>query len=421
MKIALTRSSYSSLVLLLALGVNCSKPREKAEAAPTATAVEAKTPAAMRIPLSLTLSDTELALADRLASNVEGDRWMFEEEALGDPKNAPVFAYLVATDARPEVVAAALRGLLHALSKAPAGSEEQPLSKSDLTLVLQDSVKSPHPRVQSRALDLAQTLLRREPGGPLVESILAALPGTSTAPAQYELLDTLAVLPPAQKRTALDRFVPLTSNLEPFVFARLLEELTAAWRSASPPPSLIDTAVGATRHADATVRGRATEFLGAVGRGLPQAEAAVLARFEDESPYVLAQAATASARMRVLPAAHSLVKLLDDDRADRIEGTTWKTPEGSTGRRMHGGPSSKSTVSQAAFQALAALSGGALKPEPPQPGEADGGHARNVKAAKAWYAKEKGSLPKADQLASTTASKPAPKGEGAPAPATTTP
>jgi hypothetical protein len=146
------------------------------------------------------------------------------------------------------------------------------------------------------------------------------------------------------------------------------------------------------------------EFLGTVGRDRPDVAKAVLETFADESPYVLAQAAIASARLKTRPAVHPLAKLLDDDRTDRTESAPWRTPDGTTGRRVHGGPSRNSTVSQAAFQAMAALSDGGLVP---QPAEADPAatHASNVKAAKAWYAKAKRGIPTSVEVA--TAAPPA--------------
>jgi hypothetical protein len=194
--------------------------------------------------------------------------------------------------------------------------------------------------------------------------------------------------------------------MEPFVAARLLEELTETTRSAPASGTLVAAVMPLLDHTDPMVRGRAAELLGAGGKGRAAVELALLDKLQDPAPFVRSKATQALGRQGFGPAIHGVAKLLDDNAADRIEGPTWKTLEGSVGRRVHEG-SAQGTVSHAAVTALSQLSGGKFRPEQvPPKDEKLGVHKKNVAAAKAWYQAHRAEFPKPEATAAASVSKP---------------
>jgi hypothetical protein len=372
-------------------------------------------PAAMRVPLSVQLSEAQLVLAKTLTDSVDAGDWVFKAPEGADPANAPVFAYVAATSEKPEVIAAALLAMTRAEQRTKGASPG--LSREDFEAVVSYGLSSTFPRLQGRGLAAVSETLRRNPNSKLADAALAMLPKLSTAGGQHDLLETLSLLPDQRKRAALEKFLPLMPQLEAVVAARVFADLAATARSVPAPPALISTGIEGLGHSSEFVRGRASEFLGQAGKGHPGAEQALLDLLSKEkSPFVLAVTAEALQRLRSRPAIHKIVKLLDDDRSTRVEAPPWKTLDQKVGRQIYGGPSAKRTVSMVAFATLAGLSDGALKPAPPEPSDKDAGHDRNTKAAKAWYAKVKGDVPKTIPTAAAVLPASAPGKSPAPSP-----
>src|SRR5690606_19924801 len=164
-------------------------------------------------------------------------RWLFKAPEAGDPANAQVFAYLAATSDKPEVIGAALTALIRAQRQVKPG--EAKVTQQDYEALVKYALTSTFPRLQGRALAAVEAILRKDPNNELGSIALATLPKLTTGAAQHDLLEALSVLPAQQKRAALDKFIPLLPQLEPFVAARVFAELTSTARSVPVPPALI--------------------------------------------------------------------------------------------------------------------------------------------------------------------------------------
>jgi hypothetical protein len=215
-----------------------------------------------------------------------------------------------------------------------------------------------------------------------------------SGPGRHAIIDSLRVVS-AAKRTpeVVAIFTESLDAKEPYVLSYALQALYRSVRSVENQDVVKAKAVALAAHEDAGVRGRAVELLGAFGRDDPAALAVVLAALSDPSPYVRSEAAEAVARLRYVPAIHTLIKLVDDKESNRHDIRNWTTLDGKPGRLHHDG-SPWAHVHDAAMNGIRSLSEGRLSLERINPKQIEEGLDRNAAATKAWYAKEKAKIPK---------------------------
>jgi hypothetical protein len=182
---------------------------------------------------------------------------------------------------------------------------------------------------------------------------------------------------------------------QPHVVATALQTLTQALPQVPDHGALQRAALQLLRtHSDAGVQGRALELLGALGKKTQDVLRALLSALKNPSPHVRSEACAALARLRHVPAIHSLVGLVDDPSDNRFEYVV-PTLDGAP-ERITLSASPWGSVADAALGSMRALSAGKLELGRIDPKEPTRSITQNAQLAKLWYQKHKSKLPKAE-------------------------
>jgi len=275
--------------------------------------------------------------------------------------NARVLLSLAETSTDPNVVSAALRGLLTTWTHSPRYADRMALLTPEYATVMLQRLVDPHEGVQAAAMKAAtKCLLGDEPNLEIAER-LSELAANHASPAgRHEALEALwhsseIANTPAQ----IAPFVSALDAPEAWLVSGALFRLGAFGAGWPNQPALRAKLRGLLAHADQGVRGRAAAALSAiVGERDPERDAvaqAILPLLQDPQAYPRSAAATALAWLDYRPSVHAIVTLLDDRASNTYDLRGYNLLDGTPGFAHHDG-SPWSRVNDAALRALQSFS-----------------------------------------------------------------
>jgi hypothetical protein len=329
--------------------------------------------------------EQELAL-EILSGKVDEDSWTFPRSEVRREANQPLFAHLVTTSKKPELIAASLSALR-------AGQRGPRVVDSTVLTAVKTHLKSDDPRVLGRALRLAAPVISSDESNAEVVAQLTELgkqlPGGAE---RYAIITALDGVPLSHRTPAVTEILlQALEAKEAYVVSVALQAIKRGYRSFQDKDGLRKKVVPLLGHADAGVRGRAIALLVLLDQSAPDLPAKTIAALQDESPYVRAEACWALAKIRPKEAMHALIPLLEDRSEAVYTINAIPTLDGDQTRLNH--RMRTATVREAAMQAVDDLAGKALTlPHVPKANR-DAALTRNAEMAREWYTANQAQFP----------------------------
>ncbi|MCA9544342.1 MAG: hypothetical protein KC613_08125 [Myxococcales bacterium] len=362
------------------------------------------------VPVNLKLDAVDRGTAGDLARDLAGAG--LRKTDLRKPSHGKLFLHLAATSAEPAVVAGALEGMSQLYVRADARgrrAKDHPKVDANYTKVVIARLADGSPQVQAAALTASQMLLAdKNPDQKVIDAIVAAAktgPDAIKVSAIQRFFNVKAVqrpkaMPGPHKERLIGVVLDVAEAGSAPVQASALDLVARVGYSDLPHKArAVKLAQTHAAGADAGLKGVAIRALAALGTPaeLDTWGKTFTAALTDASPFVRASAAIAMGRAEWAPAAHGLVKLLDDgaDSAHTIGGFTGADGKPGAFDPTIGVPN---RVDEAAIAALGAISRAVKAPVTYQaPAKPTPDTVRQVKinTLKAWYAAQQAKLPKA--------------------------
>ncbi len=387
------RSVFKGAMLVAVLGVvppllGCKLLKGDDDGASAASAQAGSTGAPLGA-LKFQPTPEQKAAADAIAAKVNSYA-RFPHDQVGK-ENAKLFVYLAATGTSNDVIAAALDAMRQTHGQKASAKVEQ--VDDDYASVVMARVAAADGRVQARALNAAKSvIIGKEARSDVISKIVEVAKASTASPFRMEIIDTLYAVP-RDKQTPDYQAIwfEALDSADNYLISRALFRLT----SVSAPfdqAALKTKLVKLTASDDPGVRGRAIEILGSRFAKDKDVVDIAMKALDDKHPYVRSEAAGTLRYARHKPAIHKLVKLLDDKEKNTYDIRGFKKLDGTTGSVHHDG-SAWSRVYDAVINAIVGLSDPKLKLERINYKQAEKDLDRNAKLTKAWYQKNKGSIP----------------------------
>lgn len=385
-----------SLLIAAACALSSGCKRKSNEEKPTELASSGAEPAS-----SLTFD--EQRSVDALAETVDRQKWTFTEPL--PPDQAVDLAVLIArVHEEDAVVGAALGVLAGALQSRTAMSEP-------IEGVLLKHLNSKEPRLAAIALVAAAPALGGAQPNERLLSAVIALADTDEFRAgkgRYAVLESVRRASYMVRKQRLKNV--LLSSLdapEHYVVVAALQALDNEKLPVRGDLEIQKACFPLLQHHEPAVRGMAAHTLGRVGKESVRVQSALIDVLKDDDAFVRSQAALALGAVGTAPAVHALIPLVDDHADNRLQyfATTFERDSMLKALNSSYWPH----VSDAVQVAVMRLAPSAPRIEPPKPADVLGSLKQNAKTLRAWYEKNKGSIPRDSESQAQTAKPTSPR------------
>jgi HEAT repeat protein len=320
--------------------------------------------------------------AEALAASVKNRVFPYAEQ--NNKENAPLFLWLASNSKDENVVIASLDGMAKTWTPSP-----------EYAPVVEKLLGADSQLIQAAALEAAKPPLRGQPTPQaLQEKVMAMADSHPQASARLEALNALSGVKDFQQNEKIAAlFLKNLDASEPYLKSLALFRIQFNNYHLARQDEFYARARALLKDPDPGVRGRAAEVASVL---VPQAEKETLGAeltqmLEDKQAYVRSASADALGRLGYKPAIPKIVALLDDKSSNTYD-ISYTRLSGLEGSEHHDG-SAWSRVDDSMLWALSQLTF-SLGPQKFPYGKidyknVDGDVAREVRLAKAWYAKNK--------------------------------
>lgn len=335
-----------------------------------------------------TLTLDEQRSVDALAETVDRQKWTFVEPL--PPDQAVELAVLIAKVHEENAVVGAALGVL-------AGALQSGAAMSDpVESVLLKHLNSKEPRVAAIALAAATPALGgAQPNERLLAAVIALADEDEfrAGKGRYAVLESVRRASHTVRKQRLKNvFLSSLDAPEHYVVVAALQALDNEKLPVRGDPELQKASFPLLQHHEPAVRGMAAHMLGRVGKESERAQSALIDLLKDDNAFVRSQAATALGAVGKAPAVHALIGLVDDHADNRMQYFAATFERDSLLKALNS--SYWPHVSDAAQVAVMRVAPGAPRIEPPKPADVLGSLKQNAKTLRAWYEKNKGSIPR---------------------------
>lgn len=383
-------------LLLFACGGN-TPPAETASPAqsPAAVSTSASPAAATEATAVVTLSAEEQARLKEIVGEL-GEKGF--PDARIKPENGNVFLFLAGSSDNPAERAAALKAMEELFRVRPADDKVQIDEKFD-TVVLR-GLDSEEPTVLYEAIQTSTMHLSEEKLQQKIADIIKNHQDPRARQAAILRINNLSKL--ETNPIFMEALIAALDDQNAYNVAAALGALETVKPEILHRDTLVEKATAHLKHEDPWVRARAAKTLGHLHwsskfkKDRPKMAAAIYPLLKDKEAVVRSQAIQGLEKMNHLPAIHELIKLVDDHTSDKYKITVERLNGPFTWTWSSGG---FHTVAGKALMAIEEL--GDSKKVFGEGNTFDAGNPideartkKSVQNAKAWYAKNKGKIPK---------------------------
>lgn len=363
----------------------CKAHKSKTE--PAKPAASAAATAGVQLAFKPTAAQKEAAQA--LAENA-GKRGYFPR-ADKKKENGPLFLWLAATSKDPNVIAAALDGMQRTYANRP-NKRYLPVD-NDYVKVISYRFGTDNDLVLKRCFDASSKVLSGRYARPeLVKRVLEITNKQNRPAVEFAALDALYNIPDRLQTDAVKKlYVGALDSGKPFLISNAL------WRLSLMHPKFSEDlrarAEKLANNADPGVRGRALDLMSSLWTRDKKTIEVALQKLTDKNAFVRSEACDTLASAGYKPAIHKIAPLLSDKAPNTYDIRGFPTLDGSHGWLHHDG-SAWSRVYDAAMRAIERLSQRKWTMPPIRARHAQADLDKAAQSAKAWYAKNKASIPK---------------------------